>query len=114
MTRVLCGLLAAGTVLPSGCMGIRPVGPMAEVFPTKTTAAKVAPGAKVGPATDSAGPVLPPAPPPPAPALLVSPAEVTPATADEMAKKLEAELEADRKAMEAMPRYAEVSVVGRK
>jgi hypothetical protein len=80
---------------------------MADLFPkpAKPTDPKDAP---------AGGPALLPAPPPPAPAVLVSPAEVTAETADDMARKLEAELDADRKAMDAMPRYSEVSVVGKK
>jgi hypothetical protein len=116
MTRLAHGLLLAAVAGQCGCLGLKPVGPMAELFPpTNPATTKVAPGVKAGAAKDAAGPpALAPAPPPPAPSLLVSPAEVTPATADEMARKLAAELEADRKALEAMPKYAEVSVVGKK
>lgn len=103
MKRVAVILLAGGLC---GCVGVRPVGPLADMFPAKP--APKAKGAKDG------APALMPAPTPAAPALYVSPGEVSEATADEMVKKLEAELEADRKAMEAMPRYAEVSAVGKK
>lgn len=116
MTRTVYGLFAAGVLSQCGCLGIKPVGPMAELFPpAKPVATKVAPGVKAEAAKDAAGPpALAPAPPPPAPALLVSPAEVTETTAEETAKRLAAELDADRKAMETMPRYSEVSVVGKK
>lgn len=107
MTRLL---LLGGLVGACGCVGVRPVGPMADVFP-KAPPPKAA---KVGEAKDGSAPALVPAPPPPAPALLVSPGEVSEATAEDMAKKLEQELDADRNAMDAMPRYAEVSVVGKK
>lgn len=108
MTRICTAMLAAGVLGHCGCVGLRPVGPMAGAF--TQPAPKPPAGVRTEPAKDGA-PTLPPAPPPPAPALLVSPGEVTDATADEMARKLEAELEADRKSMEAMPRYSEVSVV---
>ncbi len=108
MKRFAVGLLAAGVLGHCGCVGVRPVGPFADSFAMKP------PPKKTGAAKDGAMPTLSPAPTPPAPALYVSPGEVSEATADEMAKKLEAELEADRKGMEAMPRYAEVSVVGKK
>jgi hypothetical protein len=39
----------------------------------------------------------------------VTPSEVTPTNVDEALKRLNQELETDRRTMEAMPRYAEVS-----
>ena len=98
MNRIALGLLAAGVLGHCGCVGVKPVGPFADAFTVK-----MPPKPKAGP-KDAA---LPPAPMPSAPALYVSPGEVSESTADDMAKKLEAELEADRKAMEAMPRYGE-------
>lgn len=52
-----------------------------------------------------------PAPPPPVPALMVTPAEVSADNPQHAAQRLLDELEADRKSMDTMPRYSEVSVV---
>ena len=51
-----------------------------------------------GPEADAAG-------------VYVTPGEVTPANAADAAKRLQQELETDRRSMEAMPKYREVSVV---
>ena len=56
-------------------------------------------------------PVIQAAPAPPPPSLRVTPAEVNETNYGEAAKRLMEELEADRKSIESMPRYAEVSVI---
>lgn len=113
MNRIASLLFATGLLTGAGCLGLRPVGPIADSFqPKESAAAKPEPGTKVTAAKDApAGPVLAPAPPPPAPTLRVTPGEVTDANAAASADRLAEEIEADRKAMEAMPRYAEVSVI---
>jgi hypothetical protein len=56
-------------------------------------------------------PILPPAPPPMPPTMMVTPADVSEETIQQAAMRLTEEMDADRRAMEQMPRYAEVSVV---
>ena len=100
-------------LLPAvGCMHLEPVGPMASYLGSKPAAKKVAPGVTVTDAQDAAaGPIIQNAPPPPLPALLVTPGEVTEGNHLDAASRLVREMEADRKAMESMPRYADVSVM---
>lgn len=99
--------LALGLLLFTGvgCIHFQPIGPLAD----RSAGGPVpAPGM----ARDAAGgPALPTAPPPTPPAMLVSPAEVTDANSQQAARRLTEEMEADRKGIEAMPRYAEVSVI---
>lgn len=113
MSRIAVLLFATALLSGVGCLGLRPVGVMADSLqPRESAAAKPDPGVRVTAAKDApAGPVVAPAPPPPAPTVRVSPAEVTDANAAASADRLAEEIEADRRAMEAMPRYAEVSVV---
>lgn len=113
MTHLLRLIAAAGLLSGTGCLGLRPVGPMADSLqPREQAAVKKSDTVKVTAAKDApGGPAVVPAPPPPAPTLRVSPAEVTDANASAAADRLAEEIEADKKAMEAMPRYAEVSVI---
>lgn len=92
-----------------GCVHLQPVGPFAGKLASPT-------GPKPAPAgTPTANaPVMPPLQPAPAPvppALLVTPGEVTEANQKQSVRRLIDEMEADRKAMESMPRSAEVSVI---
>ena len=43
--------------------------------------------------------------------MYVTPGEITATNADEAMKRLQQELETDRRSTEAMPRYAEISIV---
>lgn len=106
--------LTAVLITNVGCLSIQPIGPMADMLgveePKVTQTAT--PGVRVSPAQDaSRRPMLPPAPPPEPPAFLVTPGEVSDASADEIIRKLDQELDADRKAMSNMPGYAEISVI---
>jgi hypothetical protein len=79
---------------------------------SETTVTRPAPGVTVTPPQDApTGPVVQAAPPPPAPALFVTPGEVTEANYRQAIRRLTDELDADRKSLEAMPKYSEVSVV---
>ncbi len=97
---LLLGLaLTAGV----GCVHIKPVGPLADWQGT-------APDGKPVP-EQALEPIVREAPRPTAPAVYVTPGEVTATNADEAMKRLSQELDTDRRTMEAFPRYAEVSVV---
>jgi hypothetical protein len=111
MTRLALGLLV---LLPGlGCVHLQPVGPLAKEFAGPAPASP-APGVTVTAPKDVAPkPVVQPAPAPAPPALLVTPGEVTEANHTDAARRLMEELEADRRAMESMPRPAEISVIKR-
>ncbi len=95
-----------------GCVHLEPVGPMAKALGTKPAATSAGPGVKVTAAQDAPmGPIIQNAPPPPLPALLVTPGEVSAANHQDAASRLMREMEADRKAIDSMPRYADVSVI---
>lgn len=113
MKKLVLLLLTAPALAATGCLTLTPVGPMAKTFGTTEPPTKPAPGVTVTTAQDAptGGPVLQPAPPPPAPALLVTPGEVTRSNYEDAVSRLKEEFRADRQAMESMPRYAEVSVV---
>lgn len=96
---VLGLLLIAG----AGCVHIKPIGPLAE-WQGLPPDGKAVPDA-------APEPILREAPRPTAPAVYVTPGEVTSTNADEALKRLTQELDTDRRTMEAFPRYAEVSVV---
>jgi hypothetical protein len=99
MTRALLLLL----LLQTGCAHIQPVGPLADALPQR---------AKVKEIDDSVPePVVRQAPKPTPPALYITPAEITSANAADAAKRLQQELETDRRALEAMPKFSEVSKV---
>ena len=103
---ILLGLLAAPAI---GCTTFKPVGPLTTNSPPKRSTDPLA--AVLGPKDIGAMPVIPDGPPPPAPIRSVTPGDVTPQTANDAAKKLMQEIEADRKAGEAMPYRAEISRV---
>lgn len=95
MKRILILLVFAC----AGCLNIRPLGPLADAFPPK-------------PVEEAAPePVVRQAGKPTPPALYVTPGEITAANALEAAKRLQQELDTDRRSLEAMPKYSEVSVV---
>jgi len=95
-----------------GCFSIKPVGPLAKSMGKPGVDVSPEPGVTVTAAKDApAGPMVQPAPAPPPPSLRVTPGEVNDTNYNDAARRLVEELEADRKAMESMPRYAEVSVV---
>ena len=103
---ILLGLLAAPAI---GCTSLKPVGPFANSAPKTTT---VGPNAIVtGPKDIGTMPQFQDGPPPPAPIRSVTPGDVTPTTGHDAAKKLMQEIEADRKAGEAMPNHVEISRV---
>lgn len=101
MRTIGLGLLLLSGV---GCLHLEPIGPLAG---------GKAPRAAKRPAVSDGHsmPVLPPAPPPIPPASLVTPGDVSETNAQEVIRRFEAELDADRKTMEKTPRYSEVSVV---
>jgi hypothetical protein len=100
-------LTALGTSV--GCTHFQPIGPLAEMQgmpanpPLGATSKSVAQSAPE--------PIIREAPRPTPPAVYVTPGEVTNANAAEALKRLQQELDTDRRGMDAMPRYAEVSVV---
>lgn len=96
-----------------GCVHFQPIGPFAESFGAPPQMRTTPEGARVrelGP-NMAAMPLMRPAPPPPLPAMMVTPSDVTVSNHKEAAQRLMQELETDRKAMNEMPRYSEVSVV---
>ena len=106
---LLLGLLAAPAL---GCTSLTPVGPLVG----KKTATRSAsqPNAIVtSPQDIGAMPTFADAPPPPAPTRGVTVGDVTPENAHDAAKKLQMELDRDRKATAEMPNYAEVSRIER-
>ncbi len=110
--RALAFAILTGSLASLGCLGIKPVGPMATMLNEEPPPTRPAPGVTVTAAKDApGGPVIQQAPPPPLPSLKVTPGEVTEANYPDAMRRLIEEMEADRKAMETMPRYAEVSVV---
>lgn len=95
--------LLFGTV---GCVHLQPVGPMAKMMKPGHPQERVQQAKPV-----EAAPIITSAPPPPPPSLLVAPGEVGSDNHRDAIKRLTEELESDRKAIETMPRYSEVSVV---
>lgn len=85
----------------AGCLHVQAVGPLAEAFPSKPRAKD----------SGTLEPVIRQAGKPTPPALYVTPGEVTSANAADAAKRLQQELETDRRSLEAMPVYSEVSKV---
>ena len=114
MTKPLLLAALAATLTSTGCFSLQPVGLMAKQLGSRPAPTKSADGATVIPAADApAGPLLAKAPPPPVPSSLVSPEEVSAATAADAVAKLVQELDADRQALANFPNYAEVSTVPR-
>lgn len=96
-----------------GCVHFQPIGPFADSFGSAPKVRTTPEGARVqelGP-NMAAVPLMRPAPPPPLPAMMVTPSDVSATNPQEAAQRLMQELEADRKSMNEMPRYSEVSVV---
>ena len=107
MRTTLAILVAAVAVSNTGCLTLTPVGPMARWLGAK-------PRPTTGPdaiADATSKPMPPPAAPPPLPTLLVTPGEVTAANHPDIVAKLKREMDADAKALETLPQYAEVSTV---
>lgn len=106
---IILGLLAAPAL---GCNHFKAVGPFSGKDTPRRSSSQ--PNAIVtSPKEIEAMPVFADAPPPPAPTRSVTPGDVTNASAGDAAKKLMQELEADRKAGEAMPHHAEISRIPR-
>ena len=109
-TLLLLGWLACcGT----GCVHLQPIGPMAATLGKPQPMKRTAEGARVaeiGPNMTTVA-LMRPALPPPPPAMLVTPAEVTESNHQQATRRLLEEMEADRKSLETMPRYSEISVV---
>jgi hypothetical protein len=99
-------ILVAGT---TGCVHFQPIGPLADALPGTVPPAPTA-LADDAPVPE---PIVRPAPRPTPPTVYVTPAEVTPLNAEEALKRLGQELDADRRAMEAMPSITEVSILKR-
>lgn len=97
MMRIILLMVAAC----SGCMHIQPIGPLAETLGTRQAL----------PEAPDPEPIIRQAGKPTPPALYVTPGEITAATAADAAKRLQQELDTDRRALEAMPVYSEVSNV---
>ena len=111
MTKLIFGAVGLALLCGLGCVHLQPVGPLMK--PSGEAAADL-PKAKVSEAKEVARmPTLTPLPPPPPPAVYVTPGEVTEANQAEKVRRLLEEMESDRKAMEAMPRPSEVSVIKR-
>ncbi len=115
-------LLVLGLFTPAvGCMTLTPIGPFADQFTDKTPskAKPPIPGMPTIPAMPmvkevAAMPQIEEAPPPPRPAFLVSPDEVTETNAAEVERKLMQEMEQDRiNAKKILPPRAEVSHIKR-
>lgn len=89
-------------VSTNGCVTITPVGPMANIFPSKKAAEEAAMPTE---------PIIQPAPKPVPPAMLVTPGEVAENNITGAMDKLKQELEQDRRSMENMPKSSEISVL---
>ncbi len=110
---LMAAAAAACLTFGPGCLTLTPVGPLAKTLFPPPSAAAPEPGVTVTAAADAGSrPMLAPAPPPPPPTLLVTPGEASAANHQDVARRLVQEMDIDRKAAEAMPSYAEVSVVG--
>ena len=109
-TAFVFSALALGA---SGCVTLTPVGPLAQSLgPPPEAVAPIDAGAKVtAPRDVAAKPMIQPAQPPAPPVTDVTPGEVTADNTAEIMQRLQAELDADRRAAEAMPRPSEVSVI---
>ena len=95
-----------------GCVHYQPVGPLAKQMGGSRGGPEPSNGVRVMPAQDAAAkPILPAAPPPSPPSVMVTPADVSEANIQQAVQRLTEEMDADRKNTAAMPRYAEVSVV---
>ncbi|MDY3556070.1 hypothetical protein R5W24_005233 [Gemmata sp. JC717] len=95
-------LFALGTAALVGCHAIKPVGPLADHLPAPKPAA---------PKTDPTPPPAVKPTPPSLPTALVTPGDVTDATAREAASKLTNELTADSKPSTNAPVTVSVSRV---
>ena len=103
MKRTYLGLLL---LLPAmGCM-FKPVG---ILDPNGEARRQMGPAAVV----EAEEMRIPEAPPPPAPTQLIAAADIDPADPDAAVRKLAAEIESDRKAVDGFPKYPKVSRVKR-
>ncbi len=85
----------------AGCLNVRPVGPLADSFPQR-------PQVKEAPVLE---PVVRQAGKPTPPSLYVTPSEITATNALDAAKRLQQEIDTDKRSLETMPKYTEVSNV---
>ena len=107
-------LFTIALLLPSvGCLTIKPIGPLANKDAPAIGKPDAAHAAVMAPKDLPTMPAVVEGPRPPRPAYEVTPGEVSDATAQECAAKLRKELDADRAAADALPRYPEVSRVKR-
>lgn len=123
MKTFITGLMSGAMLATSvGCMSVTPIGPLADSFggrpgqPGRPVAKRTPEGAivtELGP-NMAAMPLMRPAPPPPMPAMLVTPGEVSEGNHQEITRRLLDEMEADRNAIAEMPAYSNVSVVSGK
>ena len=92
-------------LLPAvGCTPFKPVGILDPNGEAKRNLDPMA-------VAEAEGMRIPEAPPPPAPAQLVSAADIDPANPDDAVRKLAAEIESDRKAADGFPNYPKMSRV---
>ncbi len=94
--------LAAGM----GCTGVQPIGPMAKRGPAPT-------GGPAEKDLDPPGPVVVEAPRPTPPAEMILPSQVAAENPQIAVQKLTAELQADERELERMPKTSSVSVIKR-
>jgi hypothetical protein len=97
-----------------GCLQFRPTGPIfgGDAAEPQLKPSKTNPNAMIA-VDGTAVPVLPDAPPPPAPAHLVSPGEIDVTNHKDAVRKLMEEIQLDQKAADQFPNYSSVSKVER-
>ncbi len=105
---MLCVVIVGGS---SGCMHVQPIGPLADTFGGSKLANSDAKRSAIISPDNAKEPIIRAAPKPTPPALYVTPGEVTSSNVDEALKRLNQELETDRRGIDAMPKYAEISKV---
>ncbi len=109
LSRIIGSIGAVGMLISTGCLHIQPIGPLAHAQGLPSNPPPI--GSKAAAEATRLEPILREAPKPTPPAMYVTPGEITATNADEAMKRLQQELETDRRITEAMPRYAEISIV---
>ena len=109
LSRIVGSIGAVGMLIGTGCLHIQPIGPLAHAQGLPSNPPPI--GSKAAAEATRLEPILREAPKPTPPAMYVTPGEITATNADEALKRLQQELETDRRSTEAMPRYAEISIV---